>query len=312
MTPHLTQTVLMVRPVDFGYNQETAQDNAFQNTSALSPQQLRDAVLAEFDDAVTTLVQAGIRVLVLEKPDGLPQMPDAVFPNNWFSTRHDGTVVLYPMAAANRRNEKLQYPAVERLLLGKGYQVGAVVNIGPMHKEHDQFLEGTGSLIIDHTLQRVYASRSHRTHDAQLANFARVFGYEVISFDALDAAGNAFYHTNVVLSIGDKFAVVCADAIPEAQRQYVLDKLATGREVITLTHQQTQAHFCANILQVAGPAGEPSRIVMSQTAYQGFDGGLKARLEKYGQLVPISIPNIELVGGGSARCMMAEVFLPTK
>lgn len=304
----------MVRPVDFGFNAETAADNAFQNLPQLSPNELREAVLQEFDEAVATLVQAGIQVLVLEKPDGLPSMPDAVFPNNWFSTRQDGTVVLYRMAAQNRQNERLQYPALERLLLGKGFQVNAVVNIGPMHHQAKgvevQYLEGTGSLIIDHTLQRVYASLSHRTHPEQLKRFAQLFGYELIAFDAFDASGKPFYHTNVVLSIGDRFAVICADAIPDSQRAMVLDKLSAGREVIELSHQRTQTHFCANILQLAGPKDELPRIVMSQTAFSGFDGGLRTRLSHYGQLVPINIPYIEQVGGGSARCMLAEVFLP--
>jgi hypothetical protein len=310
MPAQLTNTVMMVRPVDFGFNAETATDNAFQRQPSASATELKRLVLDEFDEAVVKLIQAGIKVLVLEKGDGLPTMPDAVFPNNWFSTRHDGTVVLYPMAAPNRRIERLQYPAVERLLISKGFALSSVLTIGPSVSEEKFFLEGTGSLIIDHELNRVYASISPRTTLHQLNNYAAKFGYELITFDAFDAAGQPFYHTNVVLSIGDRFAVVCADAIPESQRANVIQKLGEGREVITLSFQQTQASFCANVLQLAGPVGETPRIVMSQTAFNGFSGGHKTRLEQYGQLVPLNIPNIELVGGGSARCMLAEIFLP--
>lgn len=311
MPAQLTNTVLMVRPVDFGFNEQTAFDNAFQNQLDLSAHELKAQVLEEFDQAVATLIQAGIRVLVLEKPDGLPKMPDAVFPNNWFSTRHDGTVVLYPMAAENRRAERLQYPAVEQVLLRKGYTINAVTSIGPLHSTPKTYLEGTGSLIIDHVFERVYASLSPRTDQAQVERFAALFGYEAVTFDAFDAAGQPFYHTNVVLSIGDGFSVICSEAIPAEQRAQVLGKLSQGREVIELSFQQTQASFCANILHLSGAEGEPTKIVMSETAWQGFGHGHRARLEAYGQLVPISIQTIEKVGGGSARCMLAEIFLPT-
>jgi hypothetical protein len=308
MINQVTNTVLMVKPTDFGFNQETSVDNAFQKAPLTSQKELSKLVLKEFDDAVVTLIQAGIKVLVLEKPDGLPQLPDAIFPNNWFSTRHDGTVILYPMAAPNRRLEKLQYPAVERLLIKKGFGISSVVTIGPSVAEEKFFLEGTGSMVIDHKMNRVYACLSPRTTSHQLHNFVNRFGYELIEFDAFDASGKPFYHTNVVMSIGNDFSVICAESIPEVQRPYVLQKLREGREMIELSYQQTQASFCANILQVN--AGEHSKIVMSQTAFNGFTGGHKARLGQYGQLVPIAIPNIESVGGGSARCMLAEIFLP--
>ena len=302
----LTNTVLMVRPTDFDYNPETAGDNEFQHQGG---QNGNAKALAEFEQAVQLLRAEGIRVLVLEKTPGSSNTPDAVFPNNWFATAPGGTVLLFPMLAPNRRAERDQYPAAEALLRAKGLPVKKVISVGPF-TEDSRFLEGTGSMVIDHENAVVYAALGVRTHAEQLQNFCNITGYsEPVTFITRSSSGKPFYHTNVVMSIGKGFAVVCPSVIPDPnERTKVLSSLRRWHEVIELSTEQTEKSFCANLLCLKKPEGS-QLVVMSDTAFNGFTEGQRSVMEKYGKLLALPIPTIEHIGGGSARCMLAEVFL---
>ena len=307
MPAQLTDTLLMVIPADFAFNEETAANNEFQNRPDGLLHDLRQAVRAEFAGAVRVLRQAGVSVLVLPKQEGLPDMPDAVFPNNWFATEPDGTAFIFRMASANRQAETQQWPALELLLASEGRPAASLVRLDDPAAA---VLEGTGSLILDRVERVAYAALSERTEPAALEAWAQAAGYrEVASFSTKSRNGKPFYHTNVMLAIAEGFAAVCLECIPNpAERENVRARLAARHEVIELTAQQTEESFCANILQVKGSNGPVT--VMSQTAYDGFTPAQRAMMERYGRLLPVSIPTIEKVGGGSARCMMAEVFLP--
>ncbi len=305
----LADTVLMIRPADFAYNEETAADNEFQHRPADSTK-LRDAVLDEFERSVSQLRAAGIEVLVLEKSPSSVATPDAVFPNNWISTEPDGTVFLFPMCAPNRRAERKRYGDVEQLFRQAGLAVRNVVSIGPVG-ETRQFLEGTGSLCLDRRHRTVFAALSQRTDAQQLDNFVRTAGYEnAITFHTRSSRAIEFYHTNVMLTIGDRFAIVCSQSVPDPnERQRLLSALERDREVVDISLQQTEVHFCGNCIHLKSVKGQLV-IVMSRRALEGFTPEQRTRLERHGRLLPLPIDQIEQVGGGSARCMMAEVFLP--
>jgi hypothetical protein len=303
----LTDTLVMVAPTDFAFNVQTAPNNEFQHQPSEAPEALRHAVRQEFDAAVALLQEAGVTVLVLEKPPGLPQLPDAVFPNNWFATLADGTVFICKMASANRQAEALQWPALQALLTKHGRQPKSLIYLdGP----DAPVLEGTGSLILDRTAKVAYAALSERTTAEALSAWQKHSGYPTaISFKSRSRAGKPFYHTNVLMAIAEKFAVICLEALPDAkERTRVSKALSANHEVIELSLAQTEENFCANILQVSG--GQGPLTVMSQTAYSGFTPAQIARIEHYGPILALNIPTIERVGGGSARCMLAEVFLP--
>lgn len=307
----LTNTVLMVRPVDFAFNEQTATDNEFQHNP--EQQNVNELALNEFEKAVQLLTQAGVKVLVLEKntEPHAAKTPDAVFPNNWISTEPNGSVVIYPMYAPNRRAEALRWPDVENLFTKNDLSVNGLLYLGGTNTSRP-ILEGTGSMVIDRINKVVYASRSIRTEEVQVNNFVKMLGYEkAVIFDAISSTGKEFYHTNVVMSIGDKFAVICGEAIHEKERASVLTELAKHREVIDISLEQTEKSFCGNIIQLATNNGG-SVIVMSESALNGFSAEQKQQMEKYGKLLALPIPTIEYVGGGSARCMIAEVFLPQK
>jgi len=301
----LTDTLVMVAPTDFAFNEQTAANNEFQNRPALPLADLRAQVRAEFNEAVRRLRGAGVQVLVLEKPEGLPAMPDAIFPNNWFGMLATGRAFVYKMASQNRRAETQQWPALQALLTANGHQTAEVIYLDAAA---DAVLEGTGSLILDRVERIAYAALSERTDPAALAGWAAKAGYrQVISFNTQSSKGLPIYHTNVLMSIGQGVAVVCLEAIPDlADREYLCKHLEARHEVIDLTLAQTESHFCANILQVKGAGGPIT--VLSQRAHDGYTPAQRARLEAYGPLLALPIPTIEDVGGGSARCMLAEVF----
>jgi len=306
--PRTTDTVLMVRPYDFGFNEETGQDNQFQQKLPASEMEVNRKANVEFQNMVDLLRKEGVKVLILEKPDKpYSKAPDAIFPNNWFSTEHDGTILVYPMAAQNRRFEKR--PAdVEKLLKVSGYKIRNIINVGHLY-ETDSFLEGTGSMIIDHAAEIVYAARSKRCSDEQFDNFIRLRFYkEGILFDTKSSSGHPIYHTNVMMGLGEKFAVVCLECISnEADRERVYSSLNKFFDVVEISMEQMEKHFCGNILQVNSGEGEPL-IVMSKTAFAGYLQPQIQKLEQYGKILPVDLDTIEAVGGGSARCMMAEIF----
>jgi hypothetical protein len=258
---------------------------------------------------VADLRSAGVNVLVLEKPPGLPQLPDAVFPNNWFATDEEGRVYIFPMCTKNRRAETMQLEAALHILKLSGFKVNEVVDLTKSGGEG--FLEGTGSMIFDRPQGKIYASRSVRTDEEKLQEFLSISGFEkAIVFDAISSNGMPFYHTNVVMSIGDGFSVISLDAVPEgSEKEKLIDNLSIHRDVVEISKVQAEQYFCGNILQLATGTNS-SVIVMSTSAYDGFTDDQLDELSDFGTLLPISIPTIEKVGGGSARCMMAEIFLP--
>ena len=306
-------TILMVRPRDFGYNEETGLDNEFQNRPEdgqqnLEPGRINEQANQQFAAMVKGLRKNGITVLVLEPPVNADiSTPDAIFPNNWFSTEHDGTLLTYPMMARNRKAER-RLEDVEKLLNENGYTIRNCIHVGRLD-EPAKFLEGTGVLIIDHVDEVVYAARSDRCHADQFENFIRLRFYKQgILFDTRSSSGNPIYHTNVMMSLGDQYAVICADCIVDpASRKTVLDTLNRSFDVMEISQEQMERHFCGNILQVRNKKNEPF-IVMSDNARKGFTGDQIRFLEQYGTILSFDLSTIERIGGGSARCMMAEVF----
>lgn len=307
-----TDTIMMVEPADFSFNAETAVDNEFQNAPGEDALLIHERAKEEFHEAVALLRSKGIRVLVLAKPPGLPYMPDAVFPNNWLSTEPNGLVVVYPMAAPNRRAERLQLPFAEQLFLQNNLSVENVLQIGKT-QEDQAFLEGTGSMVLDRKNRIVYGAISIRTAKSQLENFAKMLNYkQVVSFKTQSAKGKAFYHTNVVMSVCEGFSIVCLDCVPDPEeRKNLRTALEKNGKVISISLDQAEKNFCANVLEVKNQIGDRF-LVMSQSAFDGFTAAQKADIETFCKPLPIRIPTIEFVGGGSARCMMAEVFLHHK
>jgi hypothetical protein len=313
MEDQSASAVLMVRPARFAFNPETAASNAFQSASlaglepTLGGRAVQTAAEREFDDLADRLDRFGVQVVVAEDTP-LPVKPDAVFPNNWVSFHRDGTVVLYPMQAPNRRTERRD-EIIRRVLTRGGFRSSRIVDLS-VHEDHGRFLEGTGSVVLDRAQAIAYAALSPRTHLQVLAEFAHALDYELVTFAAADARGTPIYHTNVLLAIGGAFAVLCGEAIADpAERAAVQGRLrAGGRHVLEISREQMQ-QFAANILELRSAAGDPV-IAMSSAAWSGFSGSQRRLLESCGAPCVAAIPVIERLGGGSVRCMLAEIHLP--
>lgn len=298
------QAVLMVRPAHFGWNPETAESNRFQHAATGTGEAV--AAAREFDTLAARLDAAGVQVIVAEdSPD--PVKPDACFPNNWVSFHADGTVVLYPMLAPSRRAERRREPIAE--VERAGFRVSRTIDLSTL-EERGEFLEGTGSLVLDRGSRTAYACLSPRTTPAALAEFSGNLGYRVVAFDALGPDGRPAYHTNVLMAVGEGVAVICAEAIPDADRRTaVLAGLAqSGHEVIEITVAE-MGSFAGNMLMLRARDGG-ARIALSDAAWQALAPDKRRRLERHGGIVASPIPTIEWLGGGSVRCMLAEVFLP--
>ena len=296
--------VLMVRPARFGWNPETADSNRFQR-SGIAPGDAA-AALGEFDGLAARLDEAGVEVVVAsDSPE--PVKPDACFPNNWVSFHGDGSVVLYPMMAPSRRAERRTEPVAE--VERRGFRVTRTVDLGVL-ESRGEFLEGTGSLVLDRRRRIAYACRSPRTTAGALAEFSAALGYRIVAFEALGPDGRPAYHTNVMMAIGEGFAVMCADAIPDpARRAAVLTELGRdGGEVIEIDAAEMNG-FAGNLLALSARDGAPL-IALSGTALAALAPGKRRRLERHGAIVAADIPTIERLGGGSVRCMLAEIFLP--
>jgi hypothetical protein len=299
----------MVRPARFGCNPQTAASNAFQAPpESLPASDLQAAVLAEFHGLAHALERSGVQVLIAPDSD-LPPKPDAIFPNNWVSFHHDGTVALYPMMAPNRRWERRD-EVLELVVRQGGFRISRTVDL--THREsEDKYLEGTGSVVLDRRHRVAYACSSPRTDLDVLGEFAQQLDYELMTFDAVDSSGRAVYHTNVLMAIGSGFAVVCGDSIANAaHRAALLARLrAGGHEIVDITQAQ-MARFAANVLELAAPKGP--LIALSETALGSLSRAQRRRLESHAGLVPAAIPNIERIGGGGVRCMLAEIHLPKR
>jgi hypothetical protein len=305
--PQAAQSVLMVRPARFGFNPQTHDSNRFQVAPQPGAYDLAARAVIEFDRLEEALRGAGVDTCVLQDTADV-LCPDAVFPNNWISFHEDGTVVLYPMLAANRRRERRLAEAGE-LVASRGHPVSRLVDL-THHELESHFLEGTGSLVLDRINGIAFACRSPRTSEAPLREFAAQLDYEPFLFDSLDRDGTPVYHTNVMLSIGERHAVACLESVvPEHRERFVARLEAGGRRVFTIGFAQ-MASFAGNVLQLRTAAGEPV-LAMSTTARGSFGEETLRDLQRYaGPVIAAQIDTIESAGGGSVRCMIAENFLP--
>lgn len=300
--------VLMIRPAAFGYNPDTARTNTFQHP-AEPPGGAAQPARAEFERLAQALVSEGVSVLAVDDTPE-PRKPDAVFPNNWVSFHEDGTLVLYPLESGSRRPERRQ-EVVEQVVGQLGFKVSHLLDLTHFEGQ-GMFLEGTGSLVLDHTQRVAYACASPRTHPALVAEWARELRYEPVVFSATNAAGVPLYHTNVLLFIGARAAVVGSEAIASADRERVLERLrGSGREVIEIGHGE-MTQFAGNLLELATwdeALGDARVLVMSEAARRALAPGVFARLSGCTDAVlAVPVPTIERLGGGSVRCMLAEVF----
>lgn len=300
--------VLMVRPESFGWNPETAPSNRFQQQGPAGESDAAGHALAEFDALAAALTAAGVVVHACADRADL-HCTDAVFPNNWVSLHADGTVVLYPMLAPCRRRER-RLDLLTDVERRGGHRVERLLDL-THHELRGCFLEGTGSVVFDHVARIAYACRSPRTDTGVLDELCAELGYEPVAFDASDHAGVPVYHTNVLLSIGSGHVLVCAEALPDAQRGPLLERLAaSGRRVLAITRHQMTG-FAANVLELRGADGR--RVLAgSQRAIDSLSSGTREVLaDCVDAIVAVPVPTIERLGGGSVRCMLAEVFLPT-
>jgi hypothetical protein len=299
----------MIRPVNFGFNTETAESNAFQDIklAAQTKDVAQEDARREFDEMVRQLQAVGVDVMVYDDTV-TPYTPDSIFPNNWVSFHASGTVVLYPMQAENRRLERRQDIIDD---LAKQFHVAKIIDLTHFEQE-GKFLEGTGSMVLDRMNRVAFACLSPRTHPDVLAEFGRQTGYRTVSFVAADATGKAIYHTNVLMCIADTFAVVCLSAISDPDERLMvrqeLEKL--GKRVIDISLEQ-MASFAGNMLMVLTRRGQ-KLLVMSTRAFKSLTPKQIDLLDDYATLLHFDLSMIEGNGGGSARCMMAEVHLPRK
>jgi hypothetical protein len=301
-----TDTVFMVSPDDFAYNTETAASNVFQKEPA-SLLESRDQAMKQFEGMVAKLRSERIRVITIKSRSD-EKTPDAVFPNNWFSTHRDGKgtmIVLYPMLTPNRRAE-VRSDLLKKTLEENGKKVSKIIDL-TFYCSQNKALEGTGSLVLDRVQKVAFASLSQRTDEDVLKDFCAGLGYRLITFHSY-SKGKLIYHSNVMMSIGADFAVICAESIrDDVERQKVLGELEVlGKTIIRISSEQME-HLCGNILEVNDVDGN-KKIVMSTTAYGHFSAEQKVELSKSGNIVQVDAHTIEDIGGGSARCMLAEIF----
>ena len=309
MEKQCADTLLMVRPANFGYNPETAANNVFQqNDGSRTIEEITELAMKEFDELVQRLEEASIDVVVIQDTDQ-PKKTDAVFPNNWFTTHADGRIILYPMYSPNRRLERRSDIVAQ---IQADYEVSEIKNFAT-HEDRGVILEGTGSMILDRPNKIIYACLSQRTDQRLLDEIAiELGGYEVVSFVAVDDQDVPYYHTNVIMTLGDEVAIICLDSIEnEAERNRVVEKLkSTGKTIVDISRSQV-LKYCGNMLQVNATDGV-QYMVMSQSARDNLTDSQLAQLESHVTILSSPLSIIEEYGGGSARCMLAELFLPTK
>ena len=297
-----TSQLLMIRPVRFGFNAETAVNNAFQVNQEDPATQ--EKALAEFDNFVELLRKNGITVDVVNDTEN-PATPDSIFPNNWISFHEPDQVVLYPMFAHNRRAER---KGTVLDAIREKYEFGTPVDLTTLENENE-FLEGTGSMVLDREARICYACLSPRTSEEALDEFCRIMNYVPIVFEAVDQQGTEIYHTNVLMCVADRYVVICLDSIRDPEeRLLVLDAITgSGKELIEISPAQMK-RFAGNMLQLVNSSGE-KLLVMSDQAYASLGQKQLEKLHSYNRILHSSLNTIETNGGGSARCMMAENFL---
>ena len=305
LTQQTTDAVLMIRPCQFGWNGQTAVSNTYQAIPTAPPDAVQQQALHQFEALRSALLQAGVAVHVFDDLP-TPHTPDALFPNNWFSTHEDGTLVLYPMATANRRVERRPHLIAA---LRRDFGFDRVLDLTHF-EQAGQFLEGTGSLVLDRRHRIAYAAQSLRTHAVVLDAFARELGYRPILFATHEQRGQPVYHTNVLMSVGSTLAVVCLQAIAEARARDLLRTTLreSGREILEISTDQLM-EFAGNLLELRDRRGAPL-WVMSSRAHAALRPDQRELLAQHGALLHVPLATIESVGGGGARCMLAELFLP--
>lgn len=307
-----TNSIVMIRPVAFRMNEQTAVNNYYQKVlDGLTPENVNSKAQEEFDTFVQKLKMVGVDVTVIEDTKS-PDTPDSIFPNNWISFHENGDVVLFPMFAENRRAERRE--DVLDILEQKGFEINDIVDYTSA-EEDDIFLEGTGSLLLDRTNSKAYCALSPRAEEELMIEFCEDFDMAPIIFEAFQTVNGErklIYHTNVMMCLGETFAVICADCIDDkSERKQVLQSLKEdGKEIILISEEQVN-NFAGNMLQVEGSEGK-KYIVMSKSAHESLTTEQIQKLEKHATILSSSLDTIEACGGGSARCMMAEVFLPKK
>jgi len=298
-----TSHILMIRPVNFGYNAETAVNNAFQVQSY--EHNIQQMARQEFDDFVAILQDNGVDITVIEDTP-IPHTPDSIFPNNWISFHSDGTLMLYPMFATNRRAERKKH-VLERIQ--EKFVVNKKVDLSN-YEAKNEFLEGTGSMVLDRENRIAYACISPRTDEKVLTDFCTRMKYTPVVFNATDGNGYAIYHTNVLMCVADKYVVICLESVSDPlQNKLVAETIIDSKKkIIPITLHQVD-HFAGNMLQVENKNGE-KLLIMSTQAFESLTNGQVEELGTYNRIIHSPLTTIETNGGGSARCMMAEVYLP--
>lgn len=308
MSDQNTDTFLMVSPVAFGFNTQTSVNNYFQQKDHQTEAEIQHCALAEFENMVIQLRAVGLTVFVVQ--DTLqPHTPDSIFPNNWISFHERGRVVFYPMFAQNRRQERRN--DIIQYLQDHGIEVNRIVDLS--HWENQgHFLEGTGSMVFDRVNCIAYAALSERTEKSLFLHFCSEFNFKPVCFSAFQLVGEKrlpVYHTNVVMSVADAYAVICLDCIDDTEeRRQVIRALTEAEKVIIAISAEQMHHFAGNMLQVRNHQNKKF-LVLSSTAFQSLKPDQIERLKSFNELLIINIPTIEKIGGGSVRCMMAEIFL---
>jgi hypothetical protein len=307
MKKQTTNTILMIEPVAFGFNDQTAVNNYFQQQFIDTDSDIQLQALAEFNEMVELLRKKKLNVLIV-KDTTEPQTPDSIFPNNWISFHGDGQAVLYPMFAPNRRKERRQ--DIIEYVSSRGSKINNIDDF-TFWEEKNLFLEGTGSMILDRTNNIAYAAISERTSKSVFLEYCAVFDFKPVYFSANQTVYGKrlpIYHTNVMMTVADEYAVICLETIDNLkERKVVVDSLEkSGKDIISISEHQMNC-FAGNMLQVENADGKLF-LVLSQSAYDSLTQKQKDRLSSYNELIIVSIPTIERVGGGSVRCMMAEVF----
>ena len=308
-TRQKANAVLMIRPYHFYSNPQTAASNRFQGQTILSKKDQQSYAVAEFDNFVSILESAGITVIQFDDT-ALPETPDSIFPNNWVSFHHDGLVVLYPMEAKNRRTER-RIDIIDALSSRYNFEVREILDLSN-YETRDMFLEGTGSMVMDHKNRIIYACRSSRTNLKVLSDLVNRINYVSVTFNAIDRYGDPIYHTNVMMNIGEELAIVCLDSVSLIdEKNSLLESLkANNSEVLLLSVAQMEA-FAGNMLELESSNGE-SVLIMSEQARESLDEKQIICIEKHVKIISAPLNNIEASAGGSARCMLAEIYLPKK
>ena len=307
--PQITNTILMIRPVNFRMNEQTTVNNFYQKEILdLSDEEVQSKALKEFDALVEKLRVVGVNVIVVEDTN-IPDTPDSIFPNNWISFHQNSTVALYPMFAENRRLERRE--DILDIIEEKGFVIKNVIDYTSA-EEANIFLEGTGSLVLDRNNRKAYCALSPRADEELFIEFCEDFEYTPVMFHAHQTVGNKrelIYHTNVMMSLFENCAIICLDAIDDKkERKNIINHLkADGKEIITITEEQVN-QFAGNMLQVLGEK-DKRYIVMSETAFNVLTSEQTQKIEKEAQILYSNVATIEAAGGGSVRCMMGEVFL---